>query len=119
MRPETRSREGEWPYLRFSESICHVVFVPLVILRPCITPATPLQHPASPSKTFSLPPLNLLTGRSGSEVVALSSALNLPGLLLSLSRDGGLSLWDVRAGACIGASDSDACTAVRDRDEKT
>jgi hypothetical protein len=64
---------------------------------------------------FALPPLLPSTpaGLSTSEVVVLTSARRLPGLLLSLSRDGRLTLWDVRSGECLASVVSDATTAVR------
>jgi WD40 repeat protein len=47
------------------------------------------------------------------DVVQLSGALHLPGLLVSLDKSGVIRLWDVRNGDCIGkTSSSDAVTSV-------
>ena len=71
------------------------------------------QLPAPWPHYLALSPPSLV-GQSGSEVVVLSSTTQLPGLLLSLSRDGQLTLWDVRSGQDLGSAQTDACTAVRD-----
>ncbi|KAG1680725.1 hypothetical protein FOA52_008057 [Chlamydomonas sp. UWO 241] len=46
-----------------------------------------------------------------SEVTHLCSPAGLPGLLLSLSRDGNIRLWDVRVGECLVSLDTDATAA--------
>lgn len=49
---------------------------------------------------------------AGTAVAELSAASECPGLLLVLSRDGTLQLWQISSGACFWSCKTDAFTAV-------